>query len=84
MKRRVGRSSPRDSRGAGIFCVGDEEDDRDPPGDVVWFQPGEKHWHGASATAAMQHLAIQEALDGRMVEWLEQVSDQQYGDYAPR
>jgi len=48
------------------------------PGDVVWFAPGEKHWHGASATAAMSHIAIAEALDGKAVEWLEQVSDEQY------
>ena len=48
------------------------------PGDVVWFEPGEKHWHGAKATTGMTHLAIQEALDGKTVEWLEQVSDEQY------
>jgi quercetin dioxygenase-like cupin family protein len=48
------------------------------PGDVVWFQPGEKHWHGASATNAMQHTAIQEALDGKAVDWMEHVSDAQY------
>lgn len=48
------------------------------PGDVVWFEPGEKHWHGASPTTAMTHIAIQEALDGRVVEWMEQVSDAQY------
>ncbi len=48
------------------------------PGDVVWFEPGEKHWHGASPTTAMQHIAIQEALDGKAVEWMEQVSDEQY------
>jgi quercetin dioxygenase-like cupin family protein len=48
------------------------------PGDVVWFPPGEKHWHGATATSAMTHIAIQEALDGRMVDWMEQVSDEQY------
>jgi quercetin dioxygenase-like cupin family protein len=48
------------------------------PGDVVWFEPGEKHWHGASPETAMQHLAIQEALDGKPVEWMEQVSDAQY------
>lgn len=48
------------------------------PGDVVWFPPGEKHWHGATATSAMTHIAIQEALDGKMVEWLEQVSDEDY------
>jgi len=48
------------------------------PGDVVWFEPGEKHWHGASPAIAMSHIAIQESLDGRAVEWLEQVSDEQY------
>jgi quercetin dioxygenase-like cupin family protein len=48
------------------------------PGDVVWFEPGEKHWHGASANAAMQHLAIQEALDGKAVDWMEKVTDAQY------
>ncbi|MBS0209308.1 MAG: cupin domain-containing protein [Planctomycetes bacterium] len=51
------------------------------PGDVVWFPPGEKHWHGAGPTTAMTHLAIQEQLDGRVVEWLEHVSDEQYGSY---
>jgi quercetin dioxygenase-like cupin family protein len=49
------------------------------PGDVVWFPPGEKHWHGATATTGMTHIAIQEALDGQVVEWLEHVSDEQYG-----
>ncbi len=49
------------------------------PGDVVSFPPGEKHWHGAAPTTAMTHTAIQEALDGKVVEWLEQVSDEQYG-----
>ena len=49
------------------------------PGDVVWFAPGEKHWHGASATTAMTHIAIQERLDGKAVDWLEKVSDEQYG-----
>jgi len=48
------------------------------PGDVVWFPPDEKHWHGATATVAMTHIAIQEALDGRAVEWLEHVNDAQY------
>jgi quercetin dioxygenase-like cupin family protein len=48
------------------------------PGDVVWFPPGEKHWHGASAKTAMTHLAIQEQLDGKAVDWLEQVTDDQY------
>lgn len=49
------------------------------PGDVVWFEPGEKHWHGASPTAAMAHIAIQEQLDGKAVDWLEKVSDSDYG-----
>ena len=48
------------------------------PGDVVWFEPGEKHWHGAAPTTAMTHIAIQEALDGKAVEWMEHVSDEQY------
>jgi quercetin dioxygenase-like cupin family protein len=48
------------------------------PGDVVWFPPGQKHWHGASPTTAMTHIAVQEALDGKTVEWLEHVSDEQY------
>lgn len=48
------------------------------PGDVVWFPPGEKHWHGASPTTAMTHIAIQEALDGTVVEWMEHVTDEQY------
>ena len=48
------------------------------PGDVVWFPPNEKHWHGASATTAMTHIAVQEALDGTFVDWLEQVTDEQY------
>ena len=48
------------------------------PGDVVWFAPGEKHWHGASPTAAMTHIAIQEAFNGKVVDWMEQVSDEQY------
>jgi quercetin dioxygenase-like cupin family protein len=48
------------------------------PGDVVWFAPGEKHWHGATPTTAMTHIAIQEQLHGKVVEWLEKVSDEQY------
>ncbi len=48
------------------------------PGDVIWFPPGEKHWHGASATTAMTHIAIQEKLDGKAVDWMEKVSDEQY------
>ena len=49
------------------------------PGDVVWIAPGEKHWHGAAPTTAMTHLAIQEVESGKAVDWLEQVSDEQYG-----
>ena len=48
------------------------------PGDVVWFAPGEKHWHGAGPTTAMSHIAIQEKLDGSPVTWLEHVTDAQY------
>ena len=48
------------------------------PGDIIWFPPGEKHWHGATATTAMTHIAIQEQLDGRAVDWMEQVTDEQY------
>ena len=48
------------------------------PGDIVWFAPGEKHWHGATATTALTHLAIAERLDGKNVEWLEKVSDVEY------
>lgn len=59
-------------------CVGGPiEDIR--PGDVVWIPPGEKHWHGATATTAMSHIAIQEALDGSAVTWMEKVSDEDYG-----
>ena len=50
------------------------------PGDVVWFPPGEKHWHGATATIGMTHIAIAENLDGKTVDWMEHVSDQQYGN----
>ncbi|MFD1160513.1 (R)-mandelonitrile lyase [Roseovarius aestuarii] len=53
------------------------------PGDTVWIEPGEKHWHGASPTVAMTHLAIQEAVDGSPVTWLEQVSDEQYAPLDP-
>jgi quercetin dioxygenase-like cupin family protein len=49
------------------------------PGDIVWFAPGEKHWHGASPTLALTHIAIQEQLNGKVVDWMEQVSDEQYG-----
>ena len=57
-------------------CGGPIEEIR--PGDVVWFPPGEKHWHGAAPTTAMTHIAVQEELDGKVVDWLEKVSDEQY------
>ena len=49
------------------------------PGDIVWFPPGEKHWHGASPNTAMSHVAIAESLDGTVVTWMEKVTDEQYG-----
>jgi quercetin dioxygenase-like cupin family protein len=49
------------------------------PGDVVWIEPNDKHWHGATPTTAMTHIAIQESFDGTAVEWIEHVSDEQYG-----
>jgi quercetin dioxygenase-like cupin family protein len=52
------------------------------PGDVVWFAPSEKHWHGAAPTVAMTHIAIQEQLDGKAVEWLEHVTDEQYQGHS--
>jgi quercetin dioxygenase-like cupin family protein len=48
------------------------------PGDVIWFPPDEKHWHGATSTTALTHIAIQEQLDGKAVNWMEKVSDEQY------
>ena len=51
------------------------------PGDVIWTAPGEKHWHGAKATTAMTHIAIQEALNGRVVDWMEKVGDDQYPSF---
>src|SRR5215216_333520 len=54
------------------------------PGDVVWFEPNEKHWHGASPGTGMTHLAIQERLDGKTVDWMEQVSDEQYHQYQAK
>jgi quercetin dioxygenase-like cupin family protein len=52
--------------------------DQNRPGDVVWIPPGEKHWHGATLTTAMTHIAIQEQLNGKTVDWMEKVSDEQY------
>lgn len=54
------------------------------PGDVIWFEPGEKHWHGASPTTAMSHIAVQEQLNGKAVEWMEEVTDAQYTDKNSR
>ncbi|HVX26114.1 MAG TPA: cupin domain-containing protein [Parafilimonas sp.] len=48
------------------------------PGDIIWFEPNEKHWHGATATTAMTHIATQESLNGKVVEWMEKVSDEDY------
>jgi quercetin dioxygenase-like cupin family protein len=53
------------------------------PGDVVWIEPGEKHWHGAAPTTAMGHIAIVEKLDGKAADWMEPVSDEQYGRNEP-
>ena len=54
------------------------------PGDVVWFAPAEKHWHGATPTTAMTHIAIQEKLDGKVVDWMEHVNDAQYQRQEPK
>jgi quercetin dioxygenase-like cupin family protein len=54
------------------------------PGDVIWFPPGEKHWHGAAPATAMTHIAIQEQLEGKVVDWLEHVSDEQYNQSASK
>lgn len=48
------------------------------PGDVIWFAPGEKHWHGATATTAMAHIAVHEQLNGKAVDWMEKVTEEQY------
>lgn len=64
--------------GRGCVQKWDEPIQEIRPGDVVWIAPGEKHWHGASSATAMSHIAIQEQLDGKAVEWLEHVSDEQY------
>jgi quercetin dioxygenase-like cupin family protein len=48
------------------------------PGDIIWILPGEKHWHGATPTTAMTHIAVQEQLDGKVVDWMEKVGDEQY------
>jgi quercetin dioxygenase-like cupin family protein len=65
--------------GAGLAQRWDGPIETIRPGDVIWFSPGEKHWHGASPTTAMTHIAVQEQLDGRTVDWMEHVSDAEYG-----
>jgi quercetin dioxygenase-like cupin family protein len=64
--------------GLGWVQVWDGSIEEIRPGDVIWFAPEEKHWHGATATTAMTHIAIQEALNGKPVDWMEKVSDEQY------
>jgi len=64
--------------GSGLAQVWGEPIREISAGDVVWFPPGEKHWHGAAVTTAMTHIAIQEALDGKAVDWMEPVTDSQY------
>lgn len=68
---------------SGIGWVQKENDNIEEvhPGDIVWFEPNEKHWHGATATNGMSHIAIQENLNGKVVEWMEKVSDEQYNSY---
>ena len=64
--------------GIGLMGLRNENPHLMKAGDTVWIPPGEEHWHGASATNSMTHIAIQEALNGSVAEWLEQVSDDQY------
>ena len=64
--------------GTGLIGLRNQAPQLIKAGDTVWIQPGEEHWHGASATNSMTHIAIQEALNGSVAEWLEQVSDNQY------
>jgi quercetin dioxygenase-like cupin family protein len=64
--------------GCGLVQRWDRPVEEIHPGDVVWFPPGEKHWHGATSSTAMTHIAIQEQLDGKTVDWMEKVSDEQY------
>ncbi len=64
--------------GCGLAQRWDGQIEEIHPGDIVWFPPGEKHWHGATPTTAMTHIAIQEQIDGKTVEWMEKVSDEQY------
>lgn len=65
--------------GCGLAQLWGEPVEKLFPGDVVWFPPGVKHWHGATPTNGMTHIAIQESLNGQTVDWLEHVTDEQYG-----
>ncbi|MGH7004661.1 MAG: (R)-mandelonitrile lyase [Alphaproteobacteria bacterium] len=67
--------------GSGLAQVWGEPVREIRSGDTVWFAPGEKHWHGAGPTTAMTHIAMQEALDGTAVEWMEKVSEMQYSSH---
>jgi quercetin dioxygenase-like cupin family protein len=67
--------------GAGLAQVWGEAIREIKAGDTIWIPPGEKHWHGAGATSFMTHIAMQEALDGKTVEWMEKVSDTQYSGH---
>ena len=64
--------------GAGLVQKAGEPVQRIHPGDVIWFAPGEKHWHGATPDCALTHIALQEAQDGSAAEWLEQVTEAEY------
>jgi quercetin dioxygenase-like cupin family protein len=64
--------------GSGLIQSWDKPIEKIQPGDVVWSQPGEKHWHGATATTAMTHISIVEQLDGKAADWMEHVSEEQY------
>ncbi len=70
--------------GAGFVQRWDGPIEEVHPGDVVWFPPNEKHWHGASPTTAMTHIAIHESLDGKAVDWMEKVTDEQYQKAKPQ
>lgn len=65
--------------GCGWVQVEDGPKEEIRPGDVIWLRAGEKHWHGATATSTMTHIAIAESLDGKAVDWMEKVTDEQYG-----
>ncbi len=70
--------------GVGITQCWGEEPVTIRPGDVIWCPPGKKHWHGAAPASAMTHIAIVEALDGKVVDWMEKVTDQEYGSAAAK